>query len=83
MQSGCPVIASKTGAMPEVVGKAGLLVDPDSPEQMGQAILRLAEEPDLARQLSQLGLAQAKKFSWEKAARETLTLFEQVTEKRH
>jgi glycosyltransferase involved in cell wall biosynthesis len=82
MQSGCPVIASNLSAIPEVVGKAGLLVDPGSPEQLGQAILRLVEEPSLASQLSQLGLEQAKQFSWEKAARETLRVFEQAMEKR-
>ena len=82
MQSGCPVIASNTSAMPEVVGEAGLLVDPGNPEQLTQAMLRLASEPGLCERLRQAGLEQAKKFSWETTARKTLGVFEQVMEKR-
>jgi glycosyltransferase involved in cell wall biosynthesis len=57
-------------------------VDPGNPEQLTQAMLRLASEPDLRQRLRQAGLEQAKKFSWETAARKTLGVFEQVMEKR-
>ena len=78
LQSGCPVIASRVSAIPEVVGKAGLLVDPSRPEEISQAILRLVEEPGLKKQLREAGLERARQFSWEDSARKTLEVFETV-----
>jgi glycosyltransferase involved in cell wall biosynthesis len=79
MQSGCPVIASNVSAMPEVVGEAGLLIDPSQIEDLRRAMLRLAHEPGLAEKMKKAGLEQAEKFSWEKSARKTLAVFEKVT----
>ena len=79
MQSGCPVITSRVSAMPEVVGQAGLLIDPSSPEEISQAILRLIEEPGLKERLREAGLERARQFSWEDSARKTLEVFEAVT----
>ena len=79
MQSGCPVIASRISAIPEVVGEAGLLIDPSRPEELSQAILRLIEEPGLKERLREAGLERARRFSWEDSARKTLQVFEAVT----
>ena len=79
MRSGCPVIASRVSAIPEVVGEAGLLVDPSRPEELSQAILRLVEEPGLKERLREAGLERARQFSWEESARKTLQVFEAVT----
>jgi glycosyltransferase involved in cell wall biosynthesis len=79
MQSGCPVIASRVSALPEVVGQAGLLIDPGDVEGLSQAMLRLAREPGLRERLREAGLARARRFSWEESARKTLGVFEAVT----
>jgi glycosyltransferase involved in cell wall biosynthesis len=78
MQCGCPVIASGVSAMPEVVGEAGILIDPHRTEDLRQAMLRLIREPGLKEKLTRIGLEQAKKFSWENSARKTLEVFEEL-----
>ena len=79
LQSGLPVIASRVSALPEVVGEAGLLIDPSRPEELSQAILRLVQEKGLKERLREAGLVQARRFSWEDSARKTLEVFEMVT----
>lgn len=78
MASGVPVIASKVSSLPEVVGRAGLLVDPLSVDQIEQALGLAIFDKKLRTKLSKLGIAQAKKFSWEKMAREVLKVFQEV-----
>jgi glycosyltransferase involved in cell wall biosynthesis len=78
MQCGCPVIASNVSAMPEVLGEAGLLIDPGQPEDLRQAMLRMALEPELREKLKKAGLMQSEKFSWEESARLTLEVFERL-----
>ena len=79
MQCGCPVITSRVSAMPEVVGEAALLIDPNSVEGLQGAMLRLVQESGLAEKLSKAGFEQAKKFSWETSAKITLEVFEKTT----
>lgn len=69
---GAPVVASNTSALPEVVGSAGLLVDPNSPAEMADALRRLVREPVLRTQLADLGQRRAAEFTWERCARDTL-----------
>ena len=78
MQCGCPVITSQVSSMPEVVGEAGILIDPGRVEDLQRAMLRLIHEPGLAEKMRQAGFEQAKKFSWEKSAEITLEVFEKV-----
>jgi glycosyltransferase involved in cell wall biosynthesis len=78
LQSGCPVIATRVSAIPEVVGEAGLLVDPSRSEELSQAMLRLIREPGLRDHLREAGLARARQFSWEASARKTLEVFDAV-----
>lgn len=68
MQSGCPVIASNSSSLPEVVGNAGLLVDPTKYRDIAQAMSRVLCDKNLRLSLSEKGLEQAKKFSWEGSA---------------
>ncbi len=72
MASGVPVIVSNVSALPEVVGSAGLLVDPYSVDQIEQAIRAIVSDKKLRQKYSKAGLLQAQKFSWKKAAREVL-----------
>lgn len=75
MQCGCPVIASHTSSLPEVVGDAAILINPESPEQITAAMLKIIKDPDLRQQLREKGLVQAKKFSWEDSAKKLLKIF--------
>jgi glycosyltransferase involved in cell wall biosynthesis len=78
MSFGTPVVVSDRASLPEVVGEAGLLVNPDDPEDIARALGRvLAEEPLRAR-MRERGLAQAAHFAWDKAARETLAVYREV-----
>ncbi len=70
----CPVISSFTGPLPEVVGKAALLIDPHQTESLHTALIKI-QDPALRKKLIQKGRRQIKKFSWKKAAQETLNLY--------
>ncbi len=74
MACGTPVITSNNSSIPEVVGKAGILVDPNRPEEIVQAVRAVLLEKKLHQTMKERGLKQAKKFSWKKAAEETLKL---------
>lgn len=78
MATGVPVIVSNVSSLPEVVGKAGLLVDPYSIDQIEQAIRLLITDKKLRQKYSKQGIAQAKNFSWNKMARIILKVFEKV-----
>ena len=68
--------------MPEVVGTDGaLLVPPEDPRALVQALGELIERPDLREELSQKGIARAHSFSWERTARETLAIYRAVAER--
>jgi glycosyltransferase involved in cell wall biosynthesis len=83
MQCGCPVITSRVSSMPEVIGDAGLLIDPQRVEDVQGAMLRLVQEPGLREKLRVAGFEQAKKFSWETSAKITLEVFEKITAARY
>jgi glycosyltransferase involved in cell wall biosynthesis len=71
MQCGAPVITSSTTALPEVVGGAGLTVDPRDEDALCQAMLDVARDAGLRRELRRKGLARAEEFSWGRCAAET------------
>lgn len=76
MACGTPVVLSNVSSMPEVVEKAGLLIDPYSVDQIEQAIRTITVDRKLHKKYSKLGLLQVKKFSWEKMAKIVLRVFE-------
>lgn len=78
MACGAPVITSNTSSLPEVAGQAALLVDPTSLEELSAAIGRVLENQELRNQLRARGLEQAARFSWERTARETLSVYESL-----
>lgn len=78
MQCGTPVIAGSLTSLPEVVGDAGLLVDPFDVDSIANAMERVVTDADLRDELIAKGLVQAEKFKWEHAARKTLDIFERV-----
>jgi glycosyltransferase involved in cell wall biosynthesis len=74
--AGVPVITSSTSSCPEVAGDGALLVDPLDTPAIAQAIRRVLDDEPLRRALIEKGFANAAKFSWERCARETLTVLE-------
>jgi glycosyltransferase involved in cell wall biosynthesis len=85
MASGTPVITSKGTATEEIAGKglpagrqAALLINPKDVDQLKKALRRMLSDPALRSRLSQLGLIQARKFSWEKTAQETSKVYETI-----
>jgi glycosyltransferase involved in cell wall biosynthesis len=75
MSCGTPVVASKTGSLPEVVGDAGVLVDPYSPEDIARGILKVATDQSLREDLIAHGYSRARLFRWERTARETVAAY--------
>ena len=75
MQAGVPVITSDGGALPEVVGKAGVVVrlGDGFVARLARAIERVVGDPVVRQQLVAAGHARARRFTWERAARATLT----------
>lgn len=78
MACGVPVITSNVSSLPEVVGDAGLLVNPESETQIEQAIRLLVTDKKLHDKLSKRALEQVKKFSWQKMAEEVIKVLETV-----
>ncbi|MBL7159925.1 glycosyltransferase, partial [Candidatus Microgenomates bacterium] len=76
---GVPVVASNVSSLPEVVGKAGVLVDPGDVKDISRGINEVLNYNELKRQeMIKKGLEQVKKFSWEKCAKETLGVLVEV-----
>jgi len=78
MGQGLPVLASTEGALPEVIGEAGVLVDPKEPEAWAYELVRLMRDSALRQQLSQRSREQAARFSWGRSAPQLEALFEEV-----
>ncbi len=73
MASGTPLIASRTGALPEVVGDAAVLVSPGDPEELAAALRRLQDSPAERAALSAKALARVQeRFTWSAVARATV-----------
>lgn len=79
MACGAPVVCSDRTSLPEVVGSAGILVDPDDPDAFGSAIYRVLTQGPLREDLRARGLARVRQFSWDQVAVETSSLFAEVT----
>ena len=78
MAVGTPVIASNRGALPEVGGDAAMYVDPNDTEAMSFALSQCLLVPEGVRELKEMGIKRAAEFSWERAAKETLKVLEEV-----
>ena len=68
MSAGVPVVAARRGALPEVLGDAGTLVDPDDTEALAAAMHRMLTDDAFAAECARRGLARAREFSWERPA---------------
>jgi len=78
MACGVPVIASNNSSLPEIIGNAGILIDPDRPEEIFEAMKQILTNKELWNKLHESGLKQAKNFSWPKTAQEFLKIIESI-----
>ncbi len=78
MACGAPVVASRAGPMPEVVGDAGILLPPESPSLWADALARVLTDEASAADLRRRGFARAARFSWEHAARTTRDVYREA-----
>jgi len=78
MAAGTPVVVSNNSSLPEVVGDAGLLIDPHDPATLTTAMERALTDGAWRAEAKRKGLAQSSKFSWENSARIALGVYEQV-----
>lgn len=78
MACGIPVICSNASSLPEIMGEAGILFEPHDTHALVQAMSRVLENEGTRQALRKAGLEQAQKFSWERAARETLQVYEEA-----
>lgn len=78
MACGTPVIASNAASLTEVVGDGGLLVEPQDVDALAEAMIAVLTDSRLRASLRQRGLEQARRFSWERTARETLGVYREM-----
>jgi glycosyltransferase involved in cell wall biosynthesis len=78
-----PVITSNYGAMAEVAGDAALLVDPYNIDEIAEAMYRVLTDENLREDLIKKGFERASQFSWERTARETLSVYKRVYEQKY
>ena len=72
MAAGTPIVSSNRSAMPEVVGDAGLLVNPEDVEAIRGGLERVINDEELAAKFAKSGRDRALTFTWEKTAAETI-----------
>ena len=81
MACGAAVVCSNATSLPEVVGSAGKLVNPEDADEIGAAIFHTLAAPELNVDLRARGLAQSKQFSWSKVAAETSAFYAEVADR--
>ena len=79
MASGTPVIAARTSSIPEVVGNAGILLDPHDVKAWADAIVNVVNDDDRRDQLKARGLARSSEFTWARTAKMTLDVYRRVS----
>jgi glycosyltransferase involved in cell wall biosynthesis len=78
MACGTPVVATRSSSLPEVVGDAGVLVDPSDPHELARALRGLLDDEARRAELRAAGLARARTFSWRRMAAETVRVYREV-----
>jgi glycosyltransferase involved in cell wall biosynthesis len=82
MACGTPVITSNVSSLPEVVGDAAITVDPHNIKELSKKINKILSNKDLQNKMIQRGIERAKQFTWDKTARETIKVYEDVLNKK-
>ncbi|HLY66374.1 MAG TPA: glycosyltransferase family 1 protein [Chloroflexota bacterium] len=79
MACGTPVIVSDTSSLPEVVGDAGIKIDPRNAEELADRLAEVLQSKDKREQLAAAGRARAASFTWDRAARQTMQVYRQAS----
>jgi glycosyltransferase involved in cell wall biosynthesis len=79
MAAGVPVVSSDRGALPEVIGREGLIIDPEDSIAGCRAVLKILGDPNLARDLSLSGNRRAREFTWERTGRLTVEAYREIS----
>jgi glycosyltransferase involved in cell wall biosynthesis len=80
MSCGTPVITSNVSSIPEVVGDAGILIDPYDTSNLMEALVNTLNDEQLKERLSKDGLVRASQYSWKRTASETLSAYKKISE---
>jgi glycosyltransferase involved in cell wall biosynthesis len=80
--SGCPLVASNRGAIPEVAGDAARLVDPEDVQSIASGIADVLLDSALSARLRDAGPRRTARFTWERCAQETAAVLQQALERR-
>lgn len=78
MACGTPVVCSDRGSLGEVAGDAALIVNPEEPEAIADAVSRVLKDMNLRQSLILKGLERAKQFTWERAAEQTFQVYQEI-----
>ncbi len=78
MASGVPTVVSNRASLPEVVGDAGLCVEPDDVDSISQLLISLLGDSHKRDQMIELGVERAKQFTWQACAEKTYTVYKKV-----
>jgi len=78
MACGLPVVAARAAEIPDLIGSSGLLVEPDSPRELAGAIIRILSDPRLSAALGRKARVTAQAYSWERMAKETLRVYDEL-----
>ncbi len=75
MAHGTPVVGSNVSSIPEVMGEAGLLVNPEDPEDIAGKIHQIVTDTKLYQKLAAAGLSRCKQFLWRSVAKSTFNVY--------
>lgn len=78
MSCGTPIVTSDANGLREIAGEAAFFVNPDNPQEIADAMIKVLSSSEIKNNLSQKGLERSKLFDWNKCVRKTLDLFEEV-----
>jgi glycosyltransferase involved in cell wall biosynthesis len=78
MACGAPVIASDCSSIPEILGGAGILFDPERVDALAEVLYNVLTDNELRKKMSQSGFERARQFSWDKTATQTLRVYDRV-----
>ena len=78
MACGTPVITSNVSSLPEVVGDAGIMIDPNCPQAIADAVIELYKNSALYNKLIEKGLARSQVFNWQNTAEQVATIYEKT-----
>jgi glycosyltransferase involved in cell wall biosynthesis len=78
MSCGCPVITSNTSSLPEIIGDAGIMVDPNDVDSLTGYIHEILTNNELKDDLSKKSIERSRMFSWKKTAEETWKIYEEL-----